>query len=366
MDYEYYVKYKGLSYLHCGWYKEGDLASLNKSSKGQLSRYLKKLNGPENEHGELEDPDVDLSWVDPERILDIKEEEVEVDMTEDEIVTFEAEEAIRDAAEAEAEHKASGALAAMDAMMRGGDGNGGDGGDDDSSVESLGANHLPAVRLLIEESNAKFLKNYKLARYTDPFDPLPADHPDIGSSMDLLRASLRSIEPNYPHFPESNNPYADGLLIGPPKRPRSSFVIFQILTRDACVEANPTAAPDELKVLLADKWQSLSEHGRAPYSQLMADEAVVHGAHMQLFEKVSGRAGEKKSMKHLRPFPPPRWSSCLPWRAYSQKSDSLSRIYSPLALHVCLSLMESRRSRNSPSFHLPTLLPVSHLPLTLN
>jgi len=42
-QFEYLVKYKGMSYMHLDWTKGSDLESLNKSAKAIYRRYLKKI-----------------------------------------------------------------------------------------------------------------------------------------------------------------------------------------------------------------------------------------------------------------------------------------------------------------------------------
>jgi hypothetical protein len=89
LEYEYLIKYKGRSYLHLEWKSATDLASMNKSAKTLFRRFLKKLELGLDEN--LEDYTVDPSFTEPGRILDEKEEEVYVELTDKELLEWEKE-----------------------------------------------------------------------------------------------------------------------------------------------------------------------------------------------------------------------------------------------------------------------------------
>lgn len=89
VEYEYLVKYKGKSYLHLEWKTGADLESMNRSAKGIYRRYLKKLAAGIDE--ELENPEVDPSYIIPEKILDIADQEISVDLTDKELLKWEKE-----------------------------------------------------------------------------------------------------------------------------------------------------------------------------------------------------------------------------------------------------------------------------------
>lgn len=89
-EYEYLIKYKGVSYLHLEWKLGTELESMNKSAKTIYRRFLKKLEAGTEEG--LEDPTFDPSFIDPQRIVDEQEQEIEVDMTDKEIIQWEKEE----------------------------------------------------------------------------------------------------------------------------------------------------------------------------------------------------------------------------------------------------------------------------------
>lgn len=89
LEYEYLIKYKGRSYLHLEWKTATDLASMNKSAKTLFRRFLKKLELGLDEN--LEDYTIDPSFTEPGRILDEKEEEVYVELSDKELLEWEKE-----------------------------------------------------------------------------------------------------------------------------------------------------------------------------------------------------------------------------------------------------------------------------------
>jgi hypothetical protein len=73
-DYEYLIKYKSLSYLHVQWLTANDIDAMSSKSKQMLSRYLAKLD--RGDPGTPEDADIDPSFTEVQKILDVREEEV--------------------------------------------------------------------------------------------------------------------------------------------------------------------------------------------------------------------------------------------------------------------------------------------------
>jgi hypothetical protein len=89
IEYEYLVKYKGRSYLHLEWKTGADLESMNKSAKGIYRRYVKKLSTPGIDLEELESPEVDPSYVIPEKVLDEADQEISEELTDKELLKWE-------------------------------------------------------------------------------------------------------------------------------------------------------------------------------------------------------------------------------------------------------------------------------------
>ena len=89
VEYEYLVKYKGRSYLHLEWKSGADLESMNKSAKGIYRRYIKKVATGVDE--ELENPEFDPSFALPEKIIDEADQEIQVELTDKELLRWEKE-----------------------------------------------------------------------------------------------------------------------------------------------------------------------------------------------------------------------------------------------------------------------------------
>jgi hypothetical protein len=86
-EYEYLIKYKNRSYLHLEWKTGADLESMNKSAKTIYRRYLKKLASGADE--DLEDPEFDPSYAEPQKIVDAAEQEITVELSDKELLEWE-------------------------------------------------------------------------------------------------------------------------------------------------------------------------------------------------------------------------------------------------------------------------------------
>ena len=92
--YEYWIKYKGVSYLHLEWKAAAERKSINKSAKTLYHRFLRKQQTGVDD--DLEDPEVDASFVTPQKIIDEDEHEVFVELTDKELVQWEKEQALEE------------------------------------------------------------------------------------------------------------------------------------------------------------------------------------------------------------------------------------------------------------------------------
>ena len=88
-EHEYLIKYKGVSYLHLEWKTASDLESMNKSAKNLYRRFIKKLKAGQDE--DLEDPEFDPSYIQPQRIIDEDEHEIIVELDDAELAQWEKE-----------------------------------------------------------------------------------------------------------------------------------------------------------------------------------------------------------------------------------------------------------------------------------
>ena len=73
-DHEYLIKYKSMSYLHVAWLSAAEIEAMNLKAKQALNRYLANLD--RGNPGTPEDADMDPTWTEVERVLDMREEEV--------------------------------------------------------------------------------------------------------------------------------------------------------------------------------------------------------------------------------------------------------------------------------------------------
>jgi hypothetical protein len=89
IEYEYLVKYRNRSYLHLEWKTGADLESMNKSAKTIYRRYLKKVAQGMDE--ELEDPNFDPSFAEPQKILAEEEQELELELSDKDLLEWEKE-----------------------------------------------------------------------------------------------------------------------------------------------------------------------------------------------------------------------------------------------------------------------------------
>lgn len=74
-EYEYLIKYRNMSFLHVQWLTANEIEGMSQKSKAALNRYLTRLDkGDATAHDE---PEIDPSFTEIEKILDCREEEVQ-------------------------------------------------------------------------------------------------------------------------------------------------------------------------------------------------------------------------------------------------------------------------------------------------
>lgn len=93
-------------------------------------------------------------------------------------------------------------------------------------------------------------------------------------SLDHLRKLANLEGPYYPVVEGSNNPYRDGYVTEPPKKPRPSYLFFQCTMRSYFRKRNPNAEHGEMMTILGDTWQSMSDEEQAPFIQLAKEETA--------------------------------------------------------------------------------------------
>lgn len=103
--------------------------------------------------------------------------------------------------------------------------------------------------------------------------------------IEKIRKILKKEEPYYPIFEGSDNPYRDGYLTHPPKKPRVSFIFFQSAYRLQHQKKYKGASQSELMTLMKDTWHSMSVEDQAPYIQLATEEAKQFDKERIMMEK---------------------------------------------------------------------------------
>lgn len=104
-------------------------------------------------------------------------------------------------------------------------------------------------------------------------------------TADKIRAVLAKEGPYYPVVEGCNNPYRDGYVTEPPKKPRASYLFFQCSMRSYFARKHPEASQGELMTVLGNHWQSMTEEQRAPFLTLAEEEAKQYERERQLLEK---------------------------------------------------------------------------------
>lgn len=89
----------------------------------------------------------------------------------------------------------------------------------------------------------------------------------------------------YPTVEGSDNPYRDGYITEPPKKPRASYLFFQGIYRSVFQKKNKGASVGEVMKLLGDTWGAMSPEEQAPFIELAKEEAVEYEKQRILLEK---------------------------------------------------------------------------------
>jgi hypothetical protein len=120
---------------------------------------------------------------------------------------------------------------------------------------------------------------------TDFGNPEEADIDFSTLSIEKLRKIINKDGPYYPVIEGCNNPYRDGYITEPPKKPRVSYLFFQSTMRSHFTKRNPDASIGELMTIMGDTWKALSEQEQAPFIQLAREEAEQYEKERALMEK---------------------------------------------------------------------------------
>jgi hypothetical protein len=97
---------------------------------------------------------------------------------------------------------------------------------------------------------------------------------------------LKEIDGPYFHnYQNYENPYRDGYVTEPPKKPRASYLVFQGIMRPYFTKRNPNASLGELMTIIGDSWKSMSEVEQEPFLELARQEAKQYEKERALMEK---------------------------------------------------------------------------------
>ncbi|KAL3925386.1 MAG: hypothetical protein SGILL_000445 [Bacillariaceae sp.] len=250
IEYEYLVKYKNRSYLHLEWKTGADLESMNKSAKTIYRRYLKKIAQGLDE--DLEDPNFDPSFAEPQKIVAEEEQALELELTDEQLLKWETEKE-KELAEEESssdEEKEKKEAASKDVEMKTEQAN----GDAEEKTDE---------DLSWKDEEMDFSK----------------------LTIEKLRAVLEQEGPYYPVFEGCNNPYRDGYVTEPPKKPRASYLFFQCAMRSYFTLRNPDASLGELMTIIGNTWHSMSEEERGPFLELAKEEAQQYEKERSMMER---------------------------------------------------------------------------------
>lgn len=104
-------------------------------------------------------------------------------------------------------------------------------------------------------------------------------------TLEKLRKIVDKEGPYYPVFEGSENPYRDGYITEPPKKPRASYLFFQCTMRSYFQKRNPNATQGELMTIIGDTWRTMTETEQEPFMQLAKEEAKQYEKEKVLLEK---------------------------------------------------------------------------------
>ena len=118
--------------------------------------------------------------------------------------------------------------------------------------------------------------------------------------IEFLRTILKQESSYYPLIEGSDNPYRDGYITEPPKKPRASYLFFQCTMRSYFAKKNPKAVQSELMSMLGETWRSMSEKDRIPFQILADEESKQYEREKALLEKAQKPNGVWQPLRRCR------------------------------------------------------------------
>lgn len=104
-------------------------------------------------------------------------------------------------------------------------------------------------------------------------------------SIEHLRRILNKEGTYYPIVDGCDNPYRDGYVTEPPKKPRASYLLFQATVRSYMGKLHPKLPQAELMVILGEAWRSMDDNEKTSWFQLAEEESKQHQKEKVLLEK---------------------------------------------------------------------------------
>ena len=104
-------------------------------------------------------------------------------------------------------------------------------------------------------------------------------------TLEKVRRIISKDDPYYPNHPGSDNPYRDGYITEPPRKPRPSYLFYQGIYRSYFAKLHPKAPLSEIMVMVGDSWRALSEEQQAPFILVANEEAALFEKEKALLER---------------------------------------------------------------------------------
>ena len=111
---------------------------------------------------------------------------------------------------------------------------------------------------------------------------------------------LKKEGPYYPVIEGSDNPYRDGYITEPPKKPRASYLFFQCTVRSYFAKKKPDAVQSELMAMLGEAWRSMDDNDKERYQILANEESKRYDRERVLLEKAQKPNGVWQPLRRCR------------------------------------------------------------------
>ena len=104
-------------------------------------------------------------------------------------------------------------------------------------------------------------------------------------TIEQIKKIMSKEGPYYPVVEGSDNPYRDGYITEPPRKPRASYLFFQSCYRGEFQKRQKGITQSEIMTTLGDTWRTLNETEQAPFIELAKEETRQFEHHKALLEK---------------------------------------------------------------------------------